>query len=130
MKVLLLNIFLCLAVTSCFYKDGVITITTHNSHFGNSNSNANVTSVSIINDQLVIKGSDLDGVTKVRITGPSNFDHTFSIESKTGSNLIANGVSNIAFALDSIFKLTLTNANGAATFNVTFIYLLTNLSSS
>lgn len=79
-----------------------------------------VTNVSIVNDQLIINGSDLDGVTTVRVTGPSSFDESFSIESKTTTNLVANGLKNIAFALNGVFSLIISDAHGAATFQVTF----------
>jgi hypothetical protein len=81
---------------------------------------ANVTSVSIVNDQLVVNGTDLTGVTNVRITGPSSFDETYSIESQSAANLIANGLGNVAFAMNGLFNLILTDAQGAATFQVTF----------
>lgn len=81
---------------------------------------ATVSSVSIVNDQLVINGSDLDGVSSVKITGPSGFNESFAIESKSSSNLIANGLKNISFALGSVFSLILADAFGASSFEVTF----------
>ena len=122
MIIRLLLITFMLLFSSCMFEKGKIEVKrfTSNNATSNTTSSASVTSVSIVNDQLVISGSDLDGVTSVQITGPSSFDHTFVIESKSATSLIANGVSAIAFAMDSVFSLTLTNANGAATFPVTF----------
>ena len=104
------------------FEDGVITVT----RFGGGETDNNavalakVTSVSIVNDQLVVNGTDLTGVTNVRITGPSSFDESFSIESQSAANLIANGLGNVAFAMNGLFNLILTDAQGAATFQVTF----------
>jgi len=107
-----------LLLTSCLFGGSEIRVKNFSKNFGKAD--ANVSSVSIINDQLVINGTSLNGVNNVRITGPSGFDHTFSIESKTGSNLVANGLSALAFAMDATFSLILTDANGAASFPVTF----------
>jgi hypothetical protein len=104
------------------FEDGKISVQKLGSSPGSSESASSsiVTNVSIVNDQLVINGSNLSGVTNVRITGPSSFDQTFTIESQTASNLIANGLSNIAFAVGSVFDLILTDALGAAIHQVTF----------
>ena len=59
---------------------------------------ATVSSVQIVNDQLVLSGASLDGVTNVRITGVS-IDEAFSIETKTATSLIANGSKAINFII-------------------------------
>jgi hypothetical protein len=104
------------------FEDGKISVQKLGSSPGSSETagSSTVSNVSIVNDQLVINGSNLSGVTNVRITGPSSFDQTFTIESQTASNLIANGLSNIAFAVGSVFDLILTDAQGAAIHSVTF----------
>ncbi|PIR36898.1 MAG: hypothetical protein COV37_00970, partial [Bdellovibrio sp. CG11_big_fil_rev_8_21_14_0_20_39_38] len=111
-----------LALSGCFFQpDKVETFGLNRSTAkGGSAAKATVSSVSIVNDQLVINGSALDGVNTVRITGPSSFDETFAIESKTASNLIANGLKNISFAVGAVFNLIISDAYGASTFNVTF----------
>ncbi|PIP94057.1 MAG: hypothetical protein COW78_12075 [Bdellovibrio sp. CG22_combo_CG10-13_8_21_14_all_39_27] len=120
------NIFsylsILLALSGCFFQpDKVETFGLNRSTAkGGSAAKATVSSVSIVNDQLVINGSALDGVNTVRITGPSSFDETFAIESKTASNLIANGLKNISFAVGAVFNLIISDAYGASTFNVTF----------
>ena len=81
---------------------------------------AQVSSVRIVNDQLVINGSGLNGVRKIQITGPVGFDESFQIESKNNSTLIANGLKNISFALGSVFSLIITDAHGASSFEVSF----------
>jgi hypothetical protein len=40
---------------------------------------AQVSSVAITNNQLIVNGSNLSGVIQVRVTGPSAFDQTFSV---------------------------------------------------
>jgi hypothetical protein len=108
-------------LSSCMFEDGLITVTKNGGLPASTDTGSSVvTSVAIVNDQLVVNGSNLSGVTNVRITGPSSFDQTFSIESQSGSNLIANGLSNIAFAVGSVFDLILTDAQGAAVHSVTF----------
>ena len=77
---------------------------------------SNVSSVNIVNDQLVLSGVDLHNVTQVQITGPSAFDETFAIESQTGVSLIANGMGTISMALSSAYNLIISTAHGAASF--------------
>lgn len=85
-----------------------------------STAKAKIINASIVNNQLILDGTDLDGVTKVQITGPSSFDETFQIESKNQSQLIANGLKNISFVIGAVFSVIISDAYGAATFQVTF----------
>ncbi len=78
-----------------------------------------VTNVAVIDNQLKLSGVDLDQVREVKIIG-DGFNETFSIESKSSSELIANGLKNIAFGVGKVFSLVLSNAHGTATFQVTF----------
>ena len=112
---------LLLILSGCFFQpDKVETFGLDRNSAGANVAKASVSSVSIINDQLVINGTALDGVNNVRITGPSGFDQTFAIESKSTSNLVANGLQNISFAIGAVFSLIISDAHGAATFAVTF----------
>ncbi len=79
-----------------------------------------LSSVSILNHQLILQGTGLDQVKSIKIKNDSNFEESFSIESKSETNLVANGLRNISFALENIFDLMITDAYGAATFQVTF----------
>lgn len=88
--------------------------------YSHSGPRPTVKSVSIINNQLVISGDDLDNSKSVKITGPNSFDETFQIESKTPAKLVANSVKNISYAVGSIFSLIISDAQGASTFSVTF----------
>ena len=85
------------------------------------NALAKFSSLSIINNQLVLNGNDLNGVTHIRMTGPSGFNETFSIESKTATNLIANGLKNISFAVGAAFNLIISDAHGESSFQMTFL---------
>jgi formylglycine-generating enzyme required for sulfatase activity len=123
LKVIFVYIALSFVLSGCFFQpDKVKTFgldqTSPRSESGVAK--AGVSSVSIVNDQLIINGSELDGVSTVRITGPASFDETFAIESKSASKLIANGLKNISFAIGSVFNLIVSDAYGAATFQVTF----------
>ncbi|POB14830.1 hypothetical protein [Halobacteriovorax sp. DA5] len=122
MRTVFVYIALSLILSGCFFQpDKVETFgLDRNATKSGSVAKATVSAVSIVNDQLVINGSALDGVNTVRITGPSGFDETFAIESKTTSNLIANGLKNISFAVGAVFSLIISDAYGAATFQVTF----------
>ncbi len=122
MRTVFVYIALSLILSGCFFQpDKVETFgLDRNATKSGSVAKATVSAVSIVNDQLVINGSALDGVNTVRITGPSGFDETFAIESKTASNLIANGLKNISFAVGAVFSLIISDAYGAATFQVTF----------
>lgn len=80
---------------------------------------ASVTSVSIVNNQLIIAGSDLKYATNVKIKG-SSFSEEFSIESISNNQIIANGLNNISFKIGQLFDLIISDAYGAATFTITF----------
>ena len=110
---------LCLISTSC--SKSKITVDGLEDKIGaTTTSPAIVATVSVVNDQLIINGSNLDGVTSIQVTGPSSFDQTFSIETITENSIVVNGLGAISFAVGAIFNLIITNAHGAATFPVTF----------
>ena len=79
-----------------------------------------LTNVSIINNQLIISGSSLDEATTIKISDGVSVDDTFTIESQTASQIIANSTENVTYALGTIFDLIISNAQGASTFQVTF----------
>ncbi|MCO4754380.1 MAG: tail fiber domain-containing protein [Bacteriovoracaceae bacterium] len=80
---------------------------------------AKVYNVTIQNDQLVIDGADLVGVSQVTIQGTS-FNEVFSIESKSTNQIIANGLRAFSFGIGKVFSLILSDAHGAATYQVSF----------
>lgn len=81
--------------------------------------NATVTSVSIVNNQLIISGSDLKYATSVKVKGAS-FLEEFSIESISNNQIVANGLKNISFKIGQVFDLVISDTYGAATFTITF----------
>ena len=108
-------------MTGCFFqRDEVKTTGLDKGLQSKVKGNSQVTSVSIINDQLIINGSKLGAVSKVKITGPAGFSETFTIESKTNSSIVANGMKNFSFAISKIFSLVISDAYGAATFDIGF----------
>jgi hypothetical protein len=80
---------------------------------------ATVLKVSVANNQLIINGSNLSGVTTVQVKGDS-LSETLSIESKSGTQIVANGIHSINFGVDALYNLVLSNAEASATFPVTF----------
>lgn len=77
-----------------------------------------VTTVTLVNDQFIITGSNLQDVTEAKIQGSTN--HTFDIESKTESQIILNAKSAVALLVGGTFDFLISNASGAATFPVSF----------
>jgi hypothetical protein len=65
--------------------------------------------------QITISGSNLDKVTLIKVG-----DYSFQINTQTASQLIAVAVSNLKFAAKVAYALTVTNAYGSDTVNLTF----------
>jgi hypothetical protein len=82
-------------------------------------SNASISSVQIINHQLVITGAGLADITDVKVGGNS-LNETFSIESKSATQIIANSISAFSFDVAKVFNLILSDANASATFPIDF----------
>lgn len=80
---------------------------------------ASVSSVQIINHQLVIHGLRLDNVNQVKVSGHS-LNETFTIESISPTQIIANSISVFSFDVSKIFSLILSDANASATFQIDF----------
>ncbi|EQC44593.1 endosialidase chaperone [Bacteriovorax sp. BSW11_IV] len=80
---------------------------------------AQVSSVAISNNQLIVQGKSFLPVQKISITG-DGFSEDFSIESITENKIVANGLQNISFKVGSIFNLVISDSNGSASFSVTF----------
>lgn len=78
-----------------------------------------VSSVQIINHQLVINGVDLEKVSAVKVDGHS-LSEIFSIESQTATKIIANSARVFSFDVSKAFNLILSDANASATFQIDF----------
>lgn len=79
---------------------------------------ASVTSVKVINDQLIISGSHLENITDVKIGGTSI--NNFHIESKSGGQIIANSIQALSLDISKAFNLILSDAHASATFPIDF----------
>ncbi len=78
-----------------------------------------INQVELINDQIIISGSDLDGVTLAKVS-QSGSDSVLAIISKTSDQLILSSASSLVLALNTLVSFTLEDAYGAATIDVTF----------
>lgn len=83
------------------------------------NTNFSISQVRIQNNQLFISGSNLTDAENIRLVR-SGFDERFTVESNSGTQIVANGMRNLSIGVGQVFDLILSNASGAATFNVDF----------
>lgn len=114
MKIILI-LELSLLLSSCMpIEKGVVKI-----DIQKNLSSTRVASASIVNNQLIVKGSNLNVVNAIKINGDS-FNELFTIESKSSNQIVAN--SNRAFSIDmtKIFELILSDASASATFPISF----------
>ncbi|MDD4974886.1 MAG: tail fiber domain-containing protein [Bacteriovorax sp.] len=80
-----------------------------------------VSSVQAVNHQLIINGSDLGRVKSVQLKNNiTNEALTVETSTSTTNKIIANGIRNITIGVGEIFDLILSDAYGAATYQVTF----------
>jgi hypothetical protein len=105
-------IALLLVVESCVQKDSVGKRTS----LGRS---INITSASLVNNQLIVKGSDFSRVNKVQIKS-STTTYNFTVESVSTNQIVANAMSAINFTADTMLDLVVSSAQSAATFPITF----------
>lgn len=89
-------------------------------------SKVSVTSVDVQNNQLIVKGNNLNIVKKVWIKdSDSTSNNDFKIVSASANQLIASGVKNIAFVLNTagqkVVDLFLSDAYGQVTYTVSFV---------
>lgn len=78
-----------------------------------------VSSVQIVNNQLVINGVNLNEATDVSISGNS-LSENFTIESKNATQMIANARHGFSFDISKAFSLLISNAEASATFAIDF----------
>lgn len=81
--------------------------------------NTTVTSVKIENNQLVVSGTGLTTITTIKLKNNS-IDETFNVETAEAGRLIANSIRNISIGIGQVFDLVLSDAQGAAIYQVTF----------
>jgi hypothetical protein len=80
---------------------------------------ADVTSVSVVNDQLIINGVNLNVVKNIKVENNGS-SFSFNVISSTSSQIIAQSISAATLAMNVVSKLILSDAYGASTFQVTF----------
>lgn len=84
-------------------------------------SNAVVTNIQFLNNQLIITGTNLNIVSNIKTeNADKSIVKDFVIESKSSTQIIANSTSPASYAIKSLFNLVLSNATGAATFPINF----------
>lgn len=76
--------------------------------------------IEVVNDQLVINGNFLEGVQNVRLEGPMGQVENFQIESKTNSQILANGLRNFSLMVGAVFSVVITDAYAASTYQIQF----------
>lgn len=81
--------------------------------------NVTVSNIQVINHQIVLTGTNLNGVSSFSIKEGSTTTH-LQIESQTSTSLIANTLSHVTFAAGKIFDFILSSASASATFTINF----------
>jgi hypothetical protein len=109
-----------LIISSCVQKE----LTPPYSSLGRTTSKTStgisVSSVQIVNNQLVINGSHLKDINNVILKNDtSGFNPGFAIESVTDNQIVANGLMFIGLASDAVLDLIISSAEATATFNIT-----------
>lgn len=87
---------------------------------GQISSSANLSSVKIVDNKLIISGQQLEDVSKISIRDPSNVEKKFSIESSSNTQLIATSNSNVSFSIGSVVDLILSSAHASNVFQIAF----------
>jgi hypothetical protein len=103
--------------SGCIQSRGNINVTLANKK--TAPLNISVANIQVINRQFIITGTNLSEVSSFQIkNGGSTTD--LQIESKSNTSIVANTLSNVSFAVGTIFDFVLSNASAASTFQVTF----------
>lgn len=119
MKLLLPILFLLFSLVACVPRKSEISVNI-NKKSDLSLQQTNVSSVQIINNQLVINGAGLSAVSNVKVNG-NGLNEDFAIESQTSGQIIANSIRALSFDVSKVFNLILSDANAAsATFAIDF----------
>lgn len=116
-----LYILTALSLLGCITEKGDVAINIKNrkSKTSSTLSSSSISSVQVINNQLVISGTGLDVVESVKVNGNS-LNENFSIETKTATKIIANSIRAFSFDVSKIFNLILSDAQASTTFQIDF----------
>lgn len=79
-----------------------------------------VSYIGIINGELVIRGTNLTGVTSLNVNGTS-VDVDFTSISKTATEIIAQALSGVTLMAGTVYNLVISDAFGQATFPIDIV---------
>lgn len=82
------------------------------------NTGITVSKIEVINNQLIISGSNLSDVNKFEVKDGGSTT-TLEIESVTNTSIVANTLANLTLATGKVFDFILSSATAAATYQVT-----------
>jgi hypothetical protein len=116
-QVLIVTILFSLA--GCIGKNNIEVTLKNPNKATSANLNVTVANVQVINNQIIITGTNLSGVSNFDIKDGATTTNV-QIESKTNTSIIANTFSNMTFAAGKMFDFVLSSASAASTFTVTF----------
>ncbi len=120
MKIFVFHLLTLVALVGCMPGKSNLQITMPKKGAVTSTvSSASISSVQVINNQLVINGNGFSDVTNVKVNGHS-LNENFTIESKTATKIIANSIRAFSFDVSKVFSLILSDANASATFAIDF----------
>jgi hypothetical protein len=78
------------------------------------------TSINSSSKQITLNGSNLAGVTQVRVTRPSGFDELYDIDSKSDAQLLISAKSNLTMLANELYNIVLSTADGDTAFQTIF----------
>jgi hypothetical protein len=78
-----------------------------------------VTSVQVLNNQLVVNGNGLTNIQNIKLIN-NGVEQTLVVESSTANKLIANGMSLVTIGVGKVFDMVLSSASGSTTVPVVF----------
>lgn len=110
---------LLLVLTSCMNEVKVSINKSKEISSATSTFNASISNVQIINNQIVVTGSNLENVQNFQVKDGASVVN-LAIESQTANQIVANTISNVTFAAGKVLDFVLSNAEGASTFSVNF----------
>ncbi|WP_408096745.1 tail fiber domain-containing protein [Peredibacter sp. HCB2-198] len=113
-KLLILSPIFLLSLTAC--QD--VSNLTGRIHVSVKDSKPVITKVTVSNNQLIVKGRNLQNIDVAKIEGSTN--HQFDIESKSSGQLVLNARSALSILVGQSLNLIISNASAAATFPISF----------
>ncbi len=114
-------LFLTLAISflfvSCVQKGHAPLLTS----LGRATSGIQINAVSVSNNQLIIHGTGFSQITNIALKNTSLvFNESFAIESKSDTQIIANGLNNLSIVSNALFDLILSSAEASSTYTISF----------